>query len=174
MSSNYNSREGEYFEYLNNHINGVVDSWTLFLAPVVKKLYPKDYLDAERSISHHDASKYSEEEFDAYCNYFYPTPICPADDTAFDLAWLHHQKSNPHHWQYWVLIRDEGDIVPMDMPVSEICNMLSDWHAFSRRDLSSTAYTWYMKNGSKMILSDNTRKIIDVLIEYLKEPLPPR
>ena len=174
MLHNYNSREGEYFEYLNNHVSGVQDTWRLILSPVVAELYPDSYGDAERSIAQHDASKYDEEEFDAYCNYFYPTDDCPKDEVEFDYAWLHHQKVNPHHWQYWVLIRDEGEIVPMDMPVSEIVNALCDWHSFSRRDPSSTAYTWYMKNRSKMILSDNTKKIIDELIEYLKDPLPSR
>lgn len=27
---------------------------------------------------------------------------------AFDLAWLKHQKRNPHHWQYWLLINDSS------------------------------------------------------------------
>ena len=26
----------------------------------------------------------------------------PSDvDYNFDVAWNHHQKNNPHHWQYW-------------------------------------------------------------------------
>jgi len=28
---------------------------------------------------------------------------------AFDVAWLHHQKRNRHHWQYWLLQYDKGE-----------------------------------------------------------------
>lgn len=49
--------------------------------------------------------------------------------------------------------------------------MLCDWHSFSAKEKDSTAYAWYKENGPKMILSDNTRKLIDKYINYFKQPL---
>ena len=167
-----NPRQNEYFEYLDQHIGGVRDSWKLFLSSVFAEYFPDYYSEAQRSIEFHDASKYDEDEFDAYLNYFYPSKGFAKDEETFDYAWLHHQKNNPHHWQYWVLIRDEGELVPMHMPLSEIACMCCDWHAFSRRDPNSTAYSWYQKNKDKMILSDSTRSYVEFLLKYLKDPLP--
>ena len=61
-----NPRQNEYFEYLDQHIGGVRDSWKLFLAPVFAEYFPDYYSEAQRAIELHDSSKYDEEEFDAY------------------------------------------------------------------------------------------------------------
>lgn len=167
-----NPRYKEYYHYLNNHIGGVQESWRRFLAPVVVKVYPDEYDACEKSVANHDKSKYDNREFIPYLNHFYPTEDFPDDQEAFDLAWLRHSHVNPHHWQYWCLIRDEGIIEPMDMPISEVVNMCCDWHSFSARDPKSTAYSWYMDNQNNMILSDNTRELVNFFIQYLKDPLP--
>lgn len=52
------------------------------------------------------------------------------DDTVkvqFDLARNYHQKRNKHHWQYWVLIMDSGEVKALDMPEKYIKEMLCDW-----------------------------------------------
>ena len=167
----YNSRDNEYYEYLRQHIGGVQRVWNEILSPVVAKCYPEEWSACEEAVRNHDSSNYEDEEFEPYCNYFYPTVDCPKDHSAFDRAWLHHQKVNPHHWQYWVLIRDEGELVPMDMPISEIVNMCCDWHSFSSKDPKSTAAAWYDKNQGKMMLSDNTTEIVTFLLQYLEDPL---
>lgn len=171
MYTELNPRQDEYFDYLSNHITGVQRSWNELLSEPFESLYPDDYVEACKSISLHDESKYDDEEFDAYLCHFYPSEGFEDDELAFDYAWLRHQNMNPHHWQYWVLIRDGGEIVPMDMPVSEIANMLCDWHSFSAKDPESTAYNWYSENKDSMILSDNTRYIVEELIVYLQDPL---
>lgn len=169
-----NVREDEYFAYLDRHITGVKRSWSEILMP---KLLESNKFDADTlgqissQIDEHDTSKYDDIEFNAYCNYFYPTDKCPKNEVEFDFAWLHHQKVNPHHWQYWCLIRDEGEIVPMDMALTSIFEMLCDWHSFSLRNPESTAYTWYKNNKDKMIFSDETRKTVEQYIDYFKEPL---
>lgn len=171
MNGRTNPREGEYYDYLNQHISGVQMAWEQFLAPVVEELYPDEYVECCKAVAEHDASKYSADEFDAYCDYFYPSEGYPKDQNAFDRAWLHHQNLNPHHWQYWILIRDEGQLVPMDMPLSEIIGMVCDWHAFSLRDRESTAAKWYEQNKDKMILSDLTREMVVFLLQYLTKPI---
>lgn len=166
-----NPRQDEYFEYLNQHILNVQRSWEEFLRDPFEQFFPENYYEACKSINLHDVSKYNEDEFVPYCNHFYPADGFENDEEAFDYAWLLHQKRNPHHWQYWVLVRDSGDLVAMDMPTHEIANMLCDWHSFSAKDPKSTAYSWYKENNHKMILSDNTIDVVKFLLDFLTEPL---
>lgn len=169
INPNYN----KYAEYIYEHVINVLRSWNEILKPnLLKSDIDERNLDAvDDIIGHHDESKYSKEEWDAYLNHFYPSEGYLDDKEAFDRAWLHHQHNNPHHWQHWVLVRDEGNILPLDMPFEYICEMLCDWHSFSAKDKHNTAINWYNENGDKMILSENTRNIIENLIEYLSEPL---
>lgn len=166
-----NPRQGEYFEYLNNHIGGVKKAWEQFLKPVILEQCPEELQDCERAITTHDASKYEDDEFLAYCNYFYPCEGFEKDDDAFDLAWLIHQHRNPHHWQHWVLMRDSGEKKPLDMPISEIVGMCCDWHSFTWKDPKSTAKNWYETNKDKMVLSDFTKEWVTFLIQYLDKPI---
>lgn len=174
-SGTSNPRRSEYYAYLEDHIQGVKDSWYRFLLPALREneYDIHDISDAEGCIVNHDSSKYDDEEFGPYCNYFYPDPHngYSKDSKAFDIAWLRHIHNNPHHWQHWVLIRDSGGLEPEDMPFKYICEMVCDWHSFSSKDPESTAYNWYKQNKSKMKLSDKTRKTIEKLIEFLQDPI---
>ncbi len=76
----------------------------------------------------HDWSKFSLAEWRGYADYFYGRKLVPSygdarnhgglspnqvermtaeRKVAFDRAWLHHQKRNAHHWQYWLLVPDK-------------------------------------------------------------------
>lgn len=172
-----NPRRAEYDEYLLTHINGVVRSWEEILRPAISErladfnLSESDISAIDVQMENHDASKQESDEYNAYCNYFYPYKGFEKDQAAFDLAWLLHQHRNPHHHQFWVLIRDEGEKQPLDMPICYILEMLCDWHSFTLRDPESTAYKWWNEHRHEMVLSDNTIKIIEDLIDLLKEPL---
>ena len=166
-----NPRQGEYYQYLIDHIGGVQKSWEQFLKPVIMKSCPEELEACERAIASHDASKYEDDEFNAYCNYFYPCEGFEKDQNAFDLAWLIHQHRNPHHWQHWVLMRDSGEKQPLDMPIPEIVNMVADWHSFSKKDPKSTAAAWYEKNKSKMLHTKFTTEWVTFFLQYLTEPL---
>lgn len=166
------SRNDEYNQYLEEHISNVIRAWDEQLKPSIENDYlEQDIKEAELSILEHDSSKYQSDEYYAYLNHFYPSDKYPDDEDAYGMAWLLHQHRNPHHWQYWVLPNDDGSIRSLDIPFSEVCNMLCDWHSFSAKDPSSTAQKWYADNGSKMQLSDETKRLIDELIIYLGEPL---
>lgn len=103
----------------------------------------------------HDWSKFLPSELIPYTNHFYGR-WDGASTSAFDTAWLHHQKRNRHHWQYWMLTNDdflkgEVNIVkPVYMPRKYEKEMLADWRAASR------AYTggdntldWYMERRER-------------------------
>lgn len=61
----------------------------------------------------HDLSKFRPSEWAPYVDYFYGPPVegCPKckeeRQAAFDVAWLHHQHRNLHHWQRWLLRLDK-------------------------------------------------------------------
>lgn len=58
----------------------------------------------------HDMSKFLPSEFFPYANYFYGNypKLKEQVEYEFTVAWLKHQKRNPHHWQYWLLINDDS------------------------------------------------------------------
>lgn len=84
----------------------------------------------------------------------------------FDQAWNRHQKRNKHHWQYWVLIYDDGSIHPLPMPDRYIREMVADWVGAGRAITGKidVAY-WYWKNQSSMKLSLVTRSKVQSLVK---------
>lgn len=166
----------QYDEYLSAHIHNVQRAWSEILRPylVEQGIDEEELQEIDLRIKAHDASKIDVEEYPAYAEWFYGehTDEGEAKD-AFDIAWLHHQNCNDHHWQYWVLIQDtdEPKYLSLDMSKEAIYEMLCDWHSFSAKDPKSTAYSWYNNNKENMLLSDNTIELVDSLIDVFKEPL---
>ncbi len=81
----------------------------------------------------HDISKFSLKELPHYGRQFFGDKSQPE---KFSVAWLHHQNSNPHHWEYWIQRtghdKSEGDSLILDMPEIYIREMISDWMGASR------------------------------------------
>ena len=160
----------QYDEYLFNHIQTV--------KACMMMLYD------EYELANHDTSKFSEDEYYAYDNYFYPDEdgIDDSDNESckklFQYAWLHHQNTNRHHWQYWVLINDKYRIKPLSMPFMDICEMVADWGSFAyQKQDGSELIKWYGSHKDKMILHETTRMHVEELVpklasaidEYFKE-----
>lgn len=160
-------RSPEYDEYIDTHIDNVVKAWKEILRSAVDDRDVVNNVDF--TIDSHDASKREPIEYEPYLNHFYPVNggDIPDEDPEFDKAWLNHIRNNPHHWQHWVLIRDSGGIVGIDMPMEAICEMLCDWSSFQFTG-KGTANEWYKKNKDKMILSDTTREIVEDLLNRCK------
>lgn len=174
MMTNDAERKMEYNNYLKEHIRNVQRSFEQFLLPVLQEdenITPDIIAIIQDQIKQHDKSKYDEDEYIPYLNWFYPVNENEKDENEFNYGWNHHQHVNKHHWQYWICRTDSDKDVILDMNLPSICEMLSDWHSFSFNDKKSTAYQWYQDNKKKMILSDNTRSIVENYIEYFKKPL---
>ena len=173
LTERVSNRRNEYEEYLEQHISGVKQAYEEFKDKLLTEtdLTVEELSDLDNQIAEHDASKYEDEEFYPYLYHFYPSDAAPDNKESYDAAWNHHQKHNPHHWQYWILYKDSGSIVVLDMPEKYVIEMLSDWHSFSKKDPSSTAYSWWTNNREKMVMSDNTIALVEKYIEYFKEPL---
>lgn len=167
----------EYDEYLNQHITGVLRSWDEILKPELEahpSLYgvtDDDILQCDNFIRLHDQSKYEPEEYSAYGQWWYPRPGQEKDEDAYNRAWLHHQHNSPHHWQHWVIRKDSGKEMVLDMPANFVMEMLCDWHSFSLSDPKDTAKNWWDKNQENMSLSSATKSLVKKLIKIMDTPL---
>ena len=159
----------KYDEYLHTHINAVKTAfdWLVANLPELFKDYDADMLGT--IIVNHDASKWDDEEYFAYCEYFYgehKDETWVKDD--FDYAWLHHQHNNSHHWQHWLLREDDGGTKALEMDYICVLEMVSDHWAFSwvKGDLFEI-FNWYEHNKEKMILHPNTRALYESILEKI-------
>jgi hypothetical protein len=80
-------------------------------------------------------------------------------EADFDAAWNHHQKTQPHHWQYWLLVTDSDEprLRPLPIPQRFVLEMVADWYGAGMaingtRDVES----WFLANKHKMMLEDGT------------------
>jgi len=156
------NKNEEYLLYLEEHIGNVKFVWEQ-LQPLLKgefKLKENDYDSLSEIIKHHDESKYSSEEFNPYCQYFYPEENKIKNSELFNQGWNSHQKTNKHHWQYWVLIQDTGEQVALEMSFYYIIELLCDWAAMSIKFKSGLS-DWYSQNKHNMIIADKTRACIE-------------
>lgn len=163
----------EYDEYLHKHINAVKTAfdWLVTNLPELFKDYDADVLGS--IMISHDASKWDDEEYFAYCEYFYGEH---KDESwvqeDFDFAWLHHQHNNPHHWQHWLLREDDGNTKALEMEYINVVEMICDHWAFSwvKGDLFEI-FNWYAQNKEKMILHPNTQELYESILDKIKSKL---
>lgn len=161
----------EYNNYLNQHVANVVKgfNWMRENIPEIFKGVSENMMISQ--INAHDDSKWYEEEYQAYDDYFYGTKTQEVKE-AFDLAWLHHQHTNPHHWQHWLLQEDDGAKRALEMPKEYVIEMVADWWAFSwKAEKLTEIFEWYSKNKGKMILHNNTQKFVEEILDLLKNKL---
>ena len=164
----------KYDEYLNEHIQNVTNGlrWMADNLDLRKLgISQIDISDALKNVGEHDCSKFETEEYRAYDDYFYGGNKSYAVKTTFDYAWLRHQHVNPHHWQYWVLINDDDGINrALPMPKVYILEMIADWWSFSwKSDNLEEIFDWYDKHKDKMLLHEKTRKLVEDILEAIKD-----
>ncbi len=82
----------------------------------------------------HDWSKFTPSEAPHYGRQFFGDQ---SDPLGFTMAWNHHQKINPHHWEYWIPLTGHNrggfkDLEPLPMPYWAVREMVADWYGASR------------------------------------------
>ena len=133
----------------------------------------------------HDLSKFSPVEFSAGAKYYQgnrsPNEI-ERREKGYSAAWLHHKGRNKHHLEYWIdygIPDKEGPhkgehkgLCGMKMPVNYVVEMYIDRVAASKnyqkekyRDDSALAY--YMNGRQFHVLHDDTRALLELLLEML-------
>lgn len=151
-------KEMEYRRYIDEHLFNVKLAFEQYKDLLCKALNVSVSSLGEL-IQRHDQSKFEDIEFDAYRNWFYPCDGEERDKDLFDEAWEHHYLNNPHHPQYWVR---ENYIE--DMPPIYIAEMLIDWQAMKIK-FGGNNYEYYLQERDKKPFSENTKKILDVVVK---------
>lgn len=126
----------------------------------------------------HDWSKLTPSEWRPYVRQFYNPDGSKRDarraDGGYDLAeqpyefqraWLGHQRRNKHHWQAWVLLGDNGQRIPIEMPRRYVREMVADWIGAGRAIAGTwDPRPWYEKNAGLMVLHPATREAVATLL----------
>jgi hypothetical protein len=132
----------------------------------------------------HDWSKFLPSEFIPYAQYFYGEDLKLKESyqtftfygieenvpfgyfarDRFNVAWLYHQRRNPHHWQYWYLIQDSDPNFAIPMPEKYVREMVADWAGAGRAITGKWEVSaWYEKNKEKILLHPETRSLVENL-----------
>ena len=164
----------EYDKYLHDHINAVNDA-LIWMADNLKipGVTEMNFSDAIWNTADHDKSKYDDEEYDAYDAYFYGGNRSYQVVQDFNKAWLHHIHNNSHHWQHWVLINDDKEegIMPLEMPVVYVLEMIADWWSFSwRQGKLDEIFIWYAGHDN-IKLHKNTKKLVEDIFDAIQDKL---
>ncbi len=117
----------------------------------------------------HDWSKFLPSEWFPYVESFYGKERTDMVKFLFDRAWLFHQNRQPHHWQYWILLRDDGSVIPTEMPLHFVREMVADWAGAGRAITGKYELSaWYDKNKEKIKLNEYTRRHVEHYIKRLE------
>jgi len=118
----------------------------------------------------HDWSKFLPSEFGPYARYFYGglqdgSTEKENAEQAFDVAWLHHQHRNKHHWQRWLLTldsaRSDGKLIALPMPHRYLLEMLADWRGAGRAYGNPDTKGWYLGHKDQIWLHPDTRLCVE-------------
>lgn len=161
----------QYDAYLQEHVRNVITGFEWLQMHISELFSEFDAEEVALVAMRHDASKWDEAEYDAYAEYFYGERSAEVEE-MFDMAWLHHQHNNPHHWQHWLLREDEGRIKALQMPKLTILEMIADWWAFSwKNDNLYEIFNWYDQNKSKIIVNPDSREYLESTLDKLRKKL---
>ena len=163
----------EYDLYLEEHRGNVKKGFD-WIKEYLPELIPEnDGIDYEYQIGFtHDKSKEESDEYEAYDAYFYGGNRSFQVVQDFEYAWLRHIHRNPHPWQYWVLINDDEGTIGLDIPYNYIMEMILDWWSFSWKTGNLyEIFNWYADHEKIMILNENTKIIVDSILDKMKEIL---
>jgi hypothetical protein len=115
----------------------------------------------------HDLSKFSPTEFVGYTKRKIDKNF---PDEKWRPIWLHHIHHNPHHWEHWVLIKN-NNIHTLPMPISYVREMVADWLAAGRGYKDSwDIKEWLVAEVPKMSLHLETIKAINNVFRELHLP----
>lgn len=150
--------ERKYLVYIDEHRANVQAVWAALEKHLKGEFWLGDFEMAvmDSHVKSHDESKYSSWEFGGYRQFFFPETLDEKNKGDFNLAWNHHQKHNPHHWEYWIMA--DGTVLPMQH-LHEL-EMLCDWSAMSLK-FGDCPSEFYSKQKDRMILHEITRQVVE-------------
>lgn len=157
----------EYDKYLDDHLANVKKGFYWIRKSLPELLIEKPGVDYELMILLHDDTKTIPSQYDAYDKYLYGSHS-DTTEQEYRYAKLEHYNTNQHHWQYWILRDETGNII-LDMPYEYIIEMICDWWSFSwqKGDLFQI-FDWYEEHKKKIKLSKRTRDTVEDILDKLE------
>jgi len=130
----------------------------------------------------HDMHKFRKFPFITYAKHFYggkqikgnsktgySKPTTDLDDPDFDKAWLFHQKTQLHHWQFWVLMEENGNVKILPMDECYWKEMIADWYGASistgKSNFSNykeNTKLWYLDHMDNIKLNGFTKTLVEI------------
>lgn len=151
----------KWYVFLKCHSNGL--TW-LGLIHDWSKLLPSEFIPYAKHFYGNNARQWRDKT-----GYYKPTDT---GDSAFDFAWLLHQKRNKHHWQWWCLPEDVSGLKVLQMADKYRQEMICDWKGASKaQGHGGQIIEWWEKNSHKMQLHPETRHIIERYTIHLERLL---
>lgn len=129
-------------------------------------------------------SKFRPSEFFPYARHFYnPDGLSKPDydnDYWFEKAWLLHQHRNPHHWQHWVLEKDNGETICIPIKPTYLKEMVCDWIGAGKaqgyfsppEDPYLETRNWFLKNKENIKLSYSDALLIKTILRVEGNEMP--
>lgn len=166
----------QYDEYLQQHVNAVYKGFC-WMKDNIPDIFGGD--DVISRIDYnikfgHDRSKQNPDEYQPYDAYFYGKNRSAQVVEDFDYAWLTHIHRNPHHWQYWILHKDDPNegTVCLKMPDEFVIEMICDWWSFSwNKGNLYEIFGWYEQRKRHIMLHEETRKKVEAVLARMDEKL---
>ena len=158
-------KEHQYKKYIDEHIENVRKAYNEVITCPELELTEELCASLYERILVHDASKYSDEEFDAYRKNFYPINQVEklSNLSAFNKAWEHHYKNNDHHWQNECRQLDGLMTIDRQAAILEnICDWLAMGYKFNDRPSQ-----YYAKHKDEIKLGKEDREYLERVIEIL-------
>lgn len=111
----------------------------------------------------HDLSKFRPIEWNGYVARFASGNDYHgmAGDIRYYLAWNDHQKRNNHHWQHFIMIRDNGETEVLPMPHRARLHMLCDWRGMGKSLGKPDIKGWYLSQRHIIRLHPETSEWIE-------------
>lgn len=160
-------KNAEYTSYLSNHLRGIKSGFN-WIKENTPELFIHDGVDYSdivlKNIINHDYSKVTNIEWIPYREYFYGDRTQEVKNN-FNYAWLNHIHNNPHHWQYWILLEDEGNLITLEIPYEYIIEMFLDHWSFSWKiDNLSEIENWYTEHKDKIIMNAKSQDLYENIL----------
>lgn len=130
----------------------------------------------------HDWTKFLPCEWFPYVEFFYGTceygccskqtvaKLCPQAKENFDKAFLHHLHLNKHHWQYWIIFKDDASVNSLEIPYKYLHEMVADWLGAGKAITGKwdDIHRWYNENKTTIIMATDSRLAVEALLRWIK------
>ncbi len=151
----------DYKDYINKHKKCVEKAFYIS-KPFLKEILNKEELSLlSKNVKIHDNSKFQEDEFFPYAEYFYGNK--DKAKNSFEQAKTLHKSRNPHHPEYWKINNEE-------MPKVYVAEMVLDWWAFSiMKNNPKEIFNFYNENKEKLNLTTKETQTVEQILLFIEK-----